>query len=140
MLSLRTLYPIILDFNTSLMKNFQKRTDPAKLFNVQGNEAVIVVNWTYLYIQKSSDYRFLRRSYSMHKFRPLIKPMMVVGTDGCILDSLGPYLAHEKNNNDGSITKNFMKTNEASKSWFQGNDHFIVDRGIRDSVSYLQDC
>ena len=42
-------------------------------------------------------------------------------------------------NNDASITKHFMKTNEAAKSWFQGNDHFIVDRGFRDSVSYLED-
>ena len=62
-------------------------TDSAKLlFNVQANEAVVVVDGTYVYIQKSSDYRFQRRSYSMHKFRPLLKPMMKVATDGYILD------------------------------------------------------
>ena len=59
--------------------------------------AIAVADGTYIYIEKSGDYSFQRRSYSVHKVRPLVKPMMLVATDGYILTVLGPYSADGKN-------------------------------------------
>ncbi|XP_060073207.1 uncharacterized protein LOC132553020 [Ylistrum balloti] len=108
------------------------------LFQPGENEAIVVADGTYVYIQKSADYKFQRRSYSMHKNRPLVKPMMLVGTDGYILDVLGPYLA-DGSNNDASITKHMLKANEEASKWFKPGDIFIVDRGFRDAVRFLED-
>lgn len=58
--------------------------------------AIILLDGIYVYIQKSSNYTFQRMPYSLYKHRPLVKPMVIVGTDGYILSILGPYYA--KNN------------------------------------------
>ena len=41
------------------------------LFSSGPDDAIVVLDGTYIYIQKSSDYDFQRRSYSMHKNRSL---------------------------------------------------------------------
>jgi hypothetical protein len=64
---------------------------------------------TYVYIEKSSNYQFHRSTYSMHKYRNLVKFMMSVATDGYIKDAVGPYLANGKNN-DANITIDMFKT------------------------------
>ena len=85
------------------------------------------------------DYLFQRKSYSMHKNRPLVKPMMVVGSDGYILTVFGPYYANGKNN-DAEITKHcFVSNNEDINTWLKPNDIFIVDRGLRDAVTFLEE-
>jgi len=63
---------------------------------------------TYVYIEKSSNYAFQRRTYSLHKGRPLVKPMMMVSTTKYILEVFGPYFADGKNN-DASILNNLVK-------------------------------
>ena len=75
----------------------------------QTDVAIAVADGTYIYIEKSGDYAFQRRSYSVHKGRPLVKPMMLVATDGYILTVLGPYLADGKNS-DAKITEHMLKT------------------------------
>ena len=44
--------------------------------------AVLVMDGTYMYIQKSGNYSLQRQTFSGHKHRPLVKPKMLVGTDG----------------------------------------------------------
>ncbi|CAC5369653.1 unnamed protein product [Mytilus coruscus] len=97
-----------------------------QLFTTDPRQAVIVLNGTYIFIPKSSDYHFQRMSYSMHKHCPNLKPMIIVGTDGYILSILGPYFA------DGH-------TNDALTVWLQDDDVCIVVRGFRDAVLYLED-
>jgi len=58
-----------------------------------------------MYIQKSGNFQFQGRSYSMHKGRPLIKPMVVVSTTGYFITVVGPYLSDSKNN-DASYNSN----------------------------------
>jgi hypothetical protein len=41
-------------------------------------QAIIVFDGTYIFIEKSNNFVFQRRSYSMHKGRPLVKPMVIV--------------------------------------------------------------
>ena len=44
------------------------------------DQLIIVMDSTYLYLQKSSNNEFQRRSFSMHKHRHLIKPMITTAT------------------------------------------------------------
>ena len=111
-----------------------------KLFSDNDDKtAILVLDGTYIFIQKSSDYKFQRQSYNLHKHRPLVKPMVVVGTDGYILSVLGPYLSNAKNN-DAAITRHILSTNsEGMNDWLQDNDLCIVDRGFRDVVEFLEE-
>lgn len=88
---------------------------------------------------KSSNFSFARRSYSLHKHRPLLKPIMVVTTTGYIVSILGPYLS-DSTNNDASILKHMIHCNtEELKTWIKENDVFVVDRGFRDAGEVLKD-
>ena len=99
--------------------------------------AIAVADDTYIYIEKSGDYSFQRRSYSVHKGRPLVKPMMLAGTDGYILTILGPYLANGKNS-DAKTTVNMLKSNsEDIRNCFREGDVLIDDRGFRDVTELL---
>ena len=102
--------------------------------------AVCVADGTYIYIEKSSNYSFQRRSYSVHKGRPLVKPMMIVASDGYIISVLGPYLADGRNN-DAKITEHMFKSNtENIQDWFEEGDVLVVDRGFRDVADLLEEC
>jgi len=107
-----------------------------KLFTNNDNQMITVWDGTYVYIQKSSNYTFSKKTFSMHKHRPLLKMMMSVTTKGYIIDSLGPYLA-DNSNNDAAITKHILEDNERVKAFFQEEDVFIVDRGFRDSIAFF---
>jgi len=105
--------------------------------NIISKPAILVLDGTYIYIQKSHNFKFQRRSYSMHKNRPLVKPMMYVTTTGYIVSVLGPYLADFKNN-DANILKHNIKGNmENLTDWIKEEDVMVVDRGFRDSIDML---
>lgn len=44
------------------------------------DQVIVVMDGTYLFVQKSSNNQFQRRSFSMHKHRNLIKPMITTAT------------------------------------------------------------
>lgn len=71
----------------------------------------------YIYIQKSGNYTFSRRSFSMHKRRPLLKPMMIVSTTGYIVSVLGPYLADPKNNDSSILNHSILSNTEEIQRW-----------------------
>jgi hypothetical protein len=83
------------------------------LFTSNEKSAVLVLDGTYIYIQKSSNYKFQRVSYCLHKHRPLVKMMIIVASDGYILNVIGPYRADGKNN-DVCIAKHIHCTR---KEW-----------------------
>ena len=119
--------------------NEHTRTIAKSLFATNDSCAILVLDGTYIYIQKSSNFKFQRRSFSLHKHRPLVKPMMIVSTTGYIVSVLGPYLADNKNN-DANILTHIMKNNiEQIRNWVHKDDVFVVDRGFRDSVELLED-
>ena len=107
--------------------------------NIDSTSAILVPDGTYIYIQKSGNYTFSRRSYSLHKHRPLLKPTMIVSTTGYIITVLGPYLADAKNNYSSILNHSIQSNTEDIKRWIQEEDVFVVDRGFRDSESLLQD-
>ncbi|CAF3140890.1 unnamed protein product [Rotaria sp. Silwood2] len=109
-----------------------------QLFSNPGDDkAILILDGTYIYVQKSASNILQRRTFSMHKGRPLIKPMMIVSSDGYIISVVGPYLADFKNN-DSSMTKHIILNNrEGVTDWLQPNDVLIVDRGFRDCLPLL---
>lgn len=96
----------------------EKQTKPLAqtLFGDIGNSQVILVlDGTYIYIQKSNNFHFQRRSYSVHKGRPLVKAMVVVTTTGHFVTAVGPYLADNKNNDANFLTQTWKTLNTGCK-------------------------
>ncbi|CAG2229897.1 unnamed protein product [Mytilus edulis] len=124
---MQTFVPKHLGFNHISRENLiENHTRPLAqtLFGNEFNPAILVIDGTYIYIQKSGQFQFQRRTFSMHKHRPLVKPMVFVTTTGYFVSVMGPYLADN---------------NEQIKSWLQKDDVFIVDRGFRDSIDLLEE-
>ncbi|XP_053388533.1 uncharacterized protein LOC128551660 [Mercenaria mercenaria] len=117
----------------------EKHTRPLAVSLLGQNEcsppAILGLDGTYVYIHKSSYLKFQRKTYSVHKKRPLVKPM----TSGYIVSVLGPYLANGKNN-DANILNSILEQNvEEMKTWVRRGDVFVVDRGFKDSLGVLKD-
>ena len=94
---------------------------------------------TYVYLQKSTSYTLQKKSYSSHKYRNLAKFMMLVATDGYIIDTVGPYVSGG-GNNDAKITEDIFRSKiNGIEEWFESNDNFIVDRGFRDCQKMFED-
>lgn len=102
-----------------------------------GNNAIVICDGTYVYIHKSSNYMFQKQSYSLHKFRNLLKPFLIVACDGYIVDCFGPYKA---TTSDADIMSNLFREGSALRSYFRDDDVFILDRGFRDCISLLEGC
>lgn len=115
--------------------NTHTRPLAQSLFGNYLKPAILVVDGTYIYIQKK--FKFQRRSYNMHKHRNLVTPMVFVTTTGYILSVIGPYYSDGKNN-DANILNHIIQNNlEEVKDWLREDDIMIVDRGFRDSVDLL---
>ena len=56
---------------------------------------------------------------------------------GHILDVIGQYYANGSNN-DASIVKHIFENDPDVSSFFRSNDIFVVDRGFRDCIEYLE--
>lgn len=100
--------------------------------------AIAYIDGTYAYIQKSSNFRALRQSYSVHKGRHLIKPALVVAPDGYILDIHGPYFSDSRNNDASMLRNEFEVDANGLREWFNNDDIFIVDRGYSDVLPLLE--
>lgn len=97
------------------------------------NKIILVLDGTYLFIQKSDNFDFQRNTYSRHKHRNLIKPMKAVFTNGYIAYVWGLYKGAE---NDPSIMNNLLDKDLWSA--FEDGDVFIVNRGFRDSIDKIR--
>lgn len=75
--------------------------------DVTSNPAMLVLDGTNVYIQKSSNIVYARISYIIHKRRHIVTIMMVVTTTGYIVSVLGPYQA-DSTKNDTSILKHMI--------------------------------
>lgn len=89
------------------------------------NRAVVVCDGTYLYIDKSRNYEFQKKSYNDQKKRNFLKVMMCVALDGTILYVLGPDAAVD---NDSKILKRIQETTDTFDH-FENGDILLLDRG-----------
>lgn len=82
------------------------------------NLVILVFDGIYIYIQKSLNFVFVCRLYSMYKYRFFVKFMMVVIMIGYIVLVFGFYLVDSKNN-DVSILRYMIYYNvEEFRNWF----------------------
>jgi hypothetical protein len=101
------------------------------------DSAILVLDATYLYVQKSSNNLLQRKLFSLHKNRPLIKRMIIVATDGYIVSAIGPYYADWRIN-DANITNHLLRTTQENiLSWLKAGDTLAVDRGFRDVLDFV---
>ena len=98
------------------------------------NSVITIWDGTYVYTCKSNNNAFQRKSYSLHKHRHLIKPMICVSPNGYIIDVLGPFPATK---NDATIMQETFRHLPDVRAFFRRDDVFIVDRGFRDVIPDL---
>ena len=110
-----------------------RQTEIAKALNPEA-ELILIADGTYAYHQKSKNNLYQRKSYSVQKNANLCKPFTVVTTDGYIIDFFGPYIATA---NDAKIFKSLLSKNQEFRDILKPNDCFIVDRGFRDCVDFV---
>ncbi|CAF4440187.1 unnamed protein product, partial [Rotaria magnacalcarata] len=100
--------------------------------------AIIIIDGTYLYIQKSRNNEFQRKTFNLYKKRSLLKPMMIVTTTGYIVACIGQFMS-DFNNNDAAIMKDILLRNTDNiLSWLKEHDILVVDRGFRDSIGVMK--
>ena len=105
------------------------------LFDMNENQLCLIADGTYIYCQKSSNNQLLRKLWSGHKKRPLIKPFVVCLSNGYILDVFGPFAATE---NDASILLHLLESVEELRNVILPNDLVILVRGFRDAYTELK--
>lgn len=101
-------------------------------------KAILYPDCTYLKIPKSSQFRVQRQSYSSHKKYTLLKAGLVVAPDGFIVSVHGPYFADVRNNDARILINEFNQDREQVRNWVRDNDIFVLDRGYRDAVEFLE--
>lgn len=122
----------------------RNRIIPNHIFGTEDHtKAIVIMDGTYLYIQKSSNFLFQRLSYSLHKYSNLVKPFMLVCADGYIIEVTGPYNARTS---DATILKQILDNHsepmeEAPIRWFfEPDDVMVLDRGFRDALADAEEC
>lgn len=82
-----------------------------ELYNPEPDEpkAIMVIDSTYALIHKSMNFRILRQSYSKHKNCHLLKPTLIVASDGYILAILGSYFSDSYNNDAAILREEFER-------------------------------
>ena len=109
----------------------------AKQLFINGNDsAILVFDTTSLYVQKRTNNLLQRKLFRLHKDRPLIKPMIIVATDGYIVSAIGPYYADWRNN-DANITNHLLRTNQENiLNWLKAGDTLVINRRFRDVLNF----
>ncbi|KAL0879449.1 hypothetical protein ABMA27_003200 [Loxostege sticticalis] len=97
---------------------------------------IVIFDGTYCYVEKSSNYLYQKKNLYLHKYRNLVKPFLLVACDGHIIEVSGPYPATES---DANIMKALFQNEDGElRSFFEAGDVFILDRGFRDAVPFLE--
>lgn len=103
--------------------------------NGDTSRPVLILDGTYVYIQKSTNFEMQKQSYSDQKKRNFVRVMKCVTTDGTIIFALGPYPA---SSNDAKILPSIVENSNAFNNLIAG-DVLLVDRGFQRCVTFLED-
>jgi len=103
-----------------------------QLFEKPEDTLFLTADGTYLFIDKPGDFEEQRKTFSLHKHRNLLKPMMIILPSGYLIDAPGMFYA-DSNNNDAHIMKYIFKNTELG-TFVEEGDCLIYDRGFRDIV------
>lgn len=95
---------------------------------------VLILDGTYVYIQKSKNFEMQKKSYSDQKKRNFVRVMMCVTTNGHIVFAMGPYPA---STNDAKVLESIVSESNALNNLIAG-DVILLDRGFRDCIEFLK--
>lgn len=123
-------------FHRSRNELLEHTTESSRILYQKNDKAVVSI-WdaTYLFVIRSSNYKFQKDSYSVQKKRNLLKVMLCVMPNGLIAGVYGPYSARA---NDASIMNDLIDKNPNIFSSFCRGDVIVLDRGFRDSITKLK--
>lgn len=91
--------------------------------------ATLVIGDTDIYIQKSDNFHFQRRTYSMHKGSHFVKPMVIFTIYGYSI--LGAYFQNSR--------RTMLLHANIIRQWVKEQDVRNVDRGFQYSLQVLED-
>lgn len=134
----RVIVPKYLEFERSRedLVSYKSKLSSALFDGEDQSRAHLILDGTYLYVDKSTNYRAQKQTYNSHKKRNYLKIMMGVATDGKIILASGPFKATD---NDAEITKTiFNRSPSPAIKNYQPGDIMIVDRGFRDCADDLR--
>ena len=94
------------------------------------NTLILVLDGTYIYCGKSSQYDFARATFCTFKKRQLVKPMVVVSTSGHIVSIQGPYRSNGTNS-DSDILNHMLSEGHEFRNFVCAGDILVVDRGFQ---------
>ncbi|RNA36622.1 Vacuolar sorting-associated 13C [Brachionus plicatilis] len=114
----------------------ENNTVAKKLHTTDKNQMVFIADGTYCYCEKSSDNQFQRSTFSVQKRRHLVKPFVICSSNGRKVDIYGPYQASL---NDAEIMKIILNNDKNLMNLIESKDVFLLDRGFRDCISFLND-
>ncbi|XP_066248319.1 uncharacterized protein [Euwallacea similis] len=122
--------------NTTREKIIYETSPIARTVLKADNEDLILIcDGTYARHQKSTNNEYQRRSFSGQKKVPLCKPFTICTTSGFIVDMLGPFGTNE---NDARILRTILEVeNTGLSDLLEARDIFVLDRGFRDIIEYL---
>lgn len=98
------------------------------------DKVVLICDGTYIYVNKSRNYKFQKVTYTDQKKRNFVKVMMYVTANGTILYAMGPYPA---NDNDAKILKDVDDKSRVF-SMLRRGDILMLDRGFRDCMTHFK--
>ncbi|KAJ8688486.1 hypothetical protein QAD02_024281 [Eretmocerus hayati] len=100
---------------------------------------ILYIDGTYIEVEMSSNFSAARKSYSSHKNYYLLKPAVVVGPDGYILD-VHPIYFSDVRNNDAAMLIDTLQRYAAHnfRPWIRPGDIIILDRGYRNARLILE--
>ena len=107
--------------------------------NPDVRKAIIIIDATYIEIQKSRNFQVLRQSFSVHKHYHLLKPTILCAPNGYILAVVGPYFSDTRNNDANILLDEYNDDLAELRNWFVEGDIFVLDRGYRDAGNFLRD-
>ena len=107
------------------------------IHEISDKNIMTVWDATYIYCEKSGvDYTFQKDSFSVHKGRNLVKPMLGCTTNGYFIEATPPKKAYES---DSTILNDLMKDKSSGfDHFFVTGDMFILDKGFIRSKTTLQ--
>jgi hypothetical protein len=94
----------------------------------------LMADCTYIYIEKPGDFFLQRKTFSAHKMRNLLKPLLICLPSGYIIECAGPYYTDSENNDAACIRHHYDTSNSDILHFLEDGDYFIFDRGFRDVV------
>ena len=110
-----------------------------RLFSSLFQNVVLVCDGTYIYTQKSENFKTQKKTYSMHKHRSLVKFLVFTAPNGRVVEAFGPFLADGHHNDEWLFNYCFdMPESPLRQHLDLERDETMCDRGFNRAEDYVR--